>query len=1073
MVGALNKGCNMHLLSPRIKCISYFSCLVLAIIVASVTSNSLAQDDILTWQVDINQRIPHYYHPDDRLNITVLSIEAKKPITISKYTIYVEEDIGDKQILHIPWNPLQGLFSSGNSPIPPLYIKPIVPPKQIVTDNSSFDQNLSIDISKFFDDSKKTEGHYFLIINATGKDGNLNEAHIIEFDVKKMGKIPAIKKLRHENKTETPLPGWKITASGKDQNLKEVTQTKTTDSSGRVVFDVDPGVWTLEEETKGFYKIANGSQKMIKDIRIAPGATHGEVTFINELPVATLRVIKFEDLNENKEKDPGEAALGNWVFYVEYQDKNGKRIRLSSTTNESGVAIFKLNPEDETNYVITEDVKPDWICTTDNPISIKLVPGQTQPVYFGNKKIPGKIRIHKFRDLNKNGVMDKGESYVSWPFRIGDIKIETSSSGPAEMTLPPGRYTIDEVINQNLPCWKATTSTSVPIEVKSGVAEDKWFGNVLEQEIRILKFNDSNRNRIRDAGEEGLSDWIFTVKDKNTGETKTIGPTNKDGVVVFKSSPDTTYEITEFIKSGWMSTTPRQRTMVMNSEQCFKEAEFGNAIMPVPDLGSINITKYYDKNQSKSWDKGEILLEGWEFEIANLATGVTNNVTTQVNGSIILRNLPVGDYQISETPMKCWKSTSPSIVNVSVKKNIVTPVFFGNIPVDCIDCCQKDKFEKPSETDDIEVNKIVEPNVLDQNKINLLDGTPINYTIEIKAKRKSAPTDLAISINTIVSENGELAASAIGGGVSQFLKDENKKAATLKPKIGLLTVDALNESRDIQIRSARDDYKDIINVPTSLNYRPTQEASPFAMTTYNGTEFYFKESPRGTEKILVLISDANSSIDKPLASLSKEYTVYAILVGKNGKLETKALLDSLTKANNGTTIEVTDSQGINAALKKLTNVMIPASLKDINLVDTLPSFMDEVKFTENRPDKTTNSGNKWKTNSFYWHIDNLSSGETWRTTFTARFCWRLPADVNLTSQIPSSEVSYTREDGYHGIVAVPEKTIQIGLDNPCIEKETVYQSEPKRSTEPKTEPGFEIIPSIGGLMAALFLLRKR
>ena len=462
------------------------------------------------------------------------------------------------------------------------------------------------------------------------------------------------------------------------------------------------------------------------------------------------------------------------------------------------------------------------------------------------------------------------------------------------------------------------------------------------------------------------------------------------------------------------------------------------------------------------------------LKLSTSPAGETNNVTTPVSGSIVLRNLPVGDYQIIETPMKCWKSTTPSIVKVSVTKNKEIQVFFGNIPVACIDCCQKDKGEKPSENADIEVNKMVEPDVLDQNKIDLVDGTPINYTIEIKAKRKSAPTDLAISINTIVGENGELAASAIGGGVSQFLKDENKKAASLKPKIGLLTVDALNESRDIQIRSARDDYKDIINVPIGLNYRPTQEASPFAMTTYNGTEFYFKESPRGTEKILVLISDANSSIDMPSASLPKEYTVYAIIVGKNGKPETKALLDSLTEANNGTTIEVTDSQGINAALKKLTNVMVPASLKDINLVDTLPSFMDEVKFTENSPDKTTNSGNKWKTNSYYWHIDNLSSGETWRTTFTARFCWRLPADVNLTSQIPSSEVSYTREDGYQGIVAMPEKTIQIGLDfNPCIEKETAYQSETKRSTEPKTEPGFEIISSIGGLVAALFLLRKR
>ena len=436
----------------------------------------------------------------------------------------------------------------------------------------------------------------------------------MEFKVKRMGKITAYKYKIDEYGKKTPLRNWKIAAKGKDQTGKDISLYQFTDSSGKAEFIVDPGKWLIEEEVKKFY-INDRNNPRIRERYVKSGDTKVYVEFVNYLPPANLTVFKFED--SNGEQRP----IVGWTFFVD-----DKKINVSKITDINGIATFKLYPQDETQYVITEKTETNWICTTQNPITITLVPGQSGRVDFVNKKVPGEIRIHKFRDFNRNGAREETESYVSWPFRISGIQIggakniTTSSSGPTIMTLPPGRYTIDELPKSNLSCWKPTTPTTRTIDVVSGAVVDVWFGNVLEQEIRILKFNDSNRNGKRDTGEEGLPDWIFTAKNKGTGETKTVGPTDKNGMVVFKSSPDNTYEITEFIKSGWISTTPRQQTIAMNSEQCFIEAEFGNAPgIPVPQ-GSINITKYYDKNESKSWEKGEILLEGWEFEIINLAS---------------------------------------------------------------------------------------------------------------------------------------------------------------------------------------------------------------------------------------------------------------------------------------------------------------------------------------------------------------------------------------------------------------------------------------------------------------------
>src|ERR1700686_1619215 len=68
----------------------------------------------------------------------------------------------------------------------------------------------------------------------------------------------------------------------------------------------------------------------------------------------------------------------------------------------------------------------------------------------------------------------------------------------------------------------------------------------LTGKICIQKYDDKNRNGVRDQGEVGLAGWTFTI---NPGGTSvTTGP---GGKVCFVRPAPRAYSITELPKAGW------------------------------------------------------------------------------------------------------------------------------------------------------------------------------------------------------------------------------------------------------------------------------------------------------------------------------------------------------------------------------------------------------------------------------------------------------------------------------------------------------------------------------------------
>lgn len=105
--------------------------------------------------------------------------------------------------------------------------------------------------------------------------------------------------------------------------------------------------------------------------------------------------------------------------------------------------------------------------------------------------------------------------------------------------------------------------------------------NVELAQIRAIKYNDLNRNGIRDGGEPRLDGWEMTLYD-NAGNVITSGLTGEDGdgKVVFNGLLPGKYKVCETLQDGWAFSEPTDKTgcrYVTLSPGENAVARFGNA----------------------------------------------------------------------------------------------------------------------------------------------------------------------------------------------------------------------------------------------------------------------------------------------------------------------------------------------------------------------------------------------------------------------------------------------------------------------------------------------------------------
>ena len=185
---------------------------------------------------------------------------------------------------------------------------------------------------------------------------------------------------------DPPLEGWEFTITGALLPQPIVVFTGPDGCTEEIIVPVGPGgsaTYSVEETLQpGWIQTTPPTNPV--DVVIVAGP-NPDVEFGNWCP-ATFKVCKFNDLNGDGQKDPGDPPLEGWEFTI-----TGTLLPqpIVVVTGSDGCTEEIVVPTDEqgmATYLVEETLQPGWEQTTPatNPFEIEVVCGQNPDVEFGD-----------------------------------------------------------------------------------------------------------------------------------------------------------------------------------------------------------------------------------------------------------------------------------------------------------------------------------------------------------------------------------------------------------------------------------------------------------------------------------------------------------------------------------------------------------------------------------------------------------------------------------------------------------------------------------------------------------------
>lgn len=211
-----------------------------------------------------------------------------------------------------------------------------------------------------------------------------------------------------------------------------------------------------------------------------------------DVPIGSISGMKFDDLNGNGKKDPGEIGISDWIITLKKPDGTSANTSTDSNGNYTFddllIGTYTVEEAHQSGYIQTFPIAPEAY-----KIDIKARSKEVNKD-FGNFKL-GKIDGQKFEDLNANGTKDPREvGLAGWQINLtGKDTIEnvdvsrttiTDTNGRYNFTgLMAGNYTISETLQKG---WIQTTPSTgnYVVSITSGaVIAGQDFGNFHKGDI--------------------------------------------------------------------------------------------------------------------------------------------------------------------------------------------------------------------------------------------------------------------------------------------------------------------------------------------------------------------------------------------------------------------------------------------------------------------------------------------------------------------------------------------------------------------------------------------------------------
>ena len=327
---------------------------------------------------------------------------------------------------------------------------------------------------------------------------------------------------------------------------------------------------------------------------------------------------KWDDLDGDGTWDAGEPGLNDWTIYLDLNNNDmldgGEPIAITMNdgTHDGAYWFTDLAAGD---YTVREVVPTGWTQTypgaPDFEHAVTITSGLIVQGDFEAAESPNfgnfqniTISGYKWNDLNGNGMWEVGEPGLGgWTIALdtdgdgvndqttitsdgttdanGDTVIDAMDLGYYEFTnLGPGSYRVTE---QQQAGWTNTYDGSTTFFAVSGVdrggrfetRELLNFGNSSVNEVSVtgIKFEDLNRNAVRDLNEPIIAGWqIRAYADNGNGflEQNEFNQgfvsavlTDSNGRYTMQLTPGD-YILVEVLWSGWAQSAPIRPVLALN-----------------------------------------------------------------------------------------------------------------------------------------------------------------------------------------------------------------------------------------------------------------------------------------------------------------------------------------------------------------------------------------------------------------------------------------------------------------------------------------------------------------------------
>ena len=193
------------------------------------------------------------------------------------------------------------------------------------------------------------------------------------------------------------------------------------------------------------------------------------------------------------------------------------------------------------------------------------------------------------------------------------------------------------------------------------------FNALLSDEAGAIegsKWNDLDRDGVKDESEPGLADWTIYLDNNQNGEIDEDEPsriTDADGNYAFSFLEPGNYSVAEVLQPGWSQTFPDDTHDVTVTEgETISNLNFGNFLS---DPATISGVKWHDLDRDGVKDEGEPGLADWTIYLDDNQNGELDegelSTVTNATGQYSLSDLEPGVYTVAEVVQPGWSQTFP------------------------------------------------------------------------------------------------------------------------------------------------------------------------------------------------------------------------------------------------------------------------------------------------------------------------------------------------------------------------------------------------------------------------------